>query len=217
MILLCGKDPVGTTTQAKTLAAETGNLVCDSGSQDHGPWTLGAAPFSRTAPPQRTRTLSVLRGMKLGSLHTAPFSGLPPSVCKDVNPAWRQTCKGLLQGHSLCTAIPEATCHLCPSVTCTFQHPLPATRREEEMWLEALSEAVCTKWMNCHLFLPRGPPRGWPRHTPVRPAASADRKALQDRRKNRPVSSRGNSCSLVNLVKWQRCVKGNNKCSDMSL
>lgn len=92
MILLCGKDPVGTTTQAKTLAAETGNLVCDSGSQDHGPWTAGAAPFSRTAPPQRTRTLSVLRGMKLGSLHIAPFSGLPPSVCKDVNPAWRQTC-----------------------------------------------------------------------------------------------------------------------------
>ena len=55
---------------------------------------------------------------------------------------------------------------------------------------------------------------GLPRtkHWPVRPAASADRKALQDRRKNRPVSSIGNSHSLVNLVKWQRGVKGNNNC-----
>lgn len=50
------------------------------------------------------------------------------------------------------------------------------------------------------------------KHWPVRPAASADRKALQDRRKNRPVSSIGNSHSLVNLVKWQRGVKGNNNC-----
>lgn len=38
-------------------------------------------------------------------------------------------------------------------------------------------------------------------HIPVRPAASADKKALQDRRKSRPVSSRGSSCSFVNLVK----------------
>jgi len=42
---------------------------------------------------------------------------------------------------------------------------------------------------------------------PVRPAASADKKALQDRRKNRPVSNMGNSHSFVNFVKCWNITK----------
>lgn len=38
---------------------------------------------------------------------------------------------------------------------------------------------------------------------PVKPHASASRKVLQDIKKNRPVSSNGNSRSLVNLVTLQ--------------
>lgn len=37
---------------------------------------------------------------------------------------------------------------------------------------------------------------------PVKPQASANKKVLQDMRKNRAVSSRGKSLSLVNLVTW---------------
>lgn len=44
-------------------------------------------------------------------------------------------------------------------------------------------------------------------HLPVRPAASADKKALQDRRKNRPVSNIGNSHSFVNFVKCRKIIK----------
>lgn len=38
---------------------------------------------------------------------------------------------------------------------------------------------------------------------PVKPHASASRNVLQDIKKNKPVSSNGNSRSLVNLVTWQ--------------
>lgn len=47
-------------------------------------------------------------------------------------------------------------------------------------------------------FYPR-----WSWSLPVKPHASASRKVLQDIKKNRPVSSNGNSRSLVNLVTLQ--------------